>query len=256
MKYDKLLLYIMVIAVFLVLSNADPGDPLNPSQLGESMSMPLPQELIQDARNAGVITQSNPLYKLDREQPDFNVASSSEADAVNSIDSMNATGAWSFELKGDPSEQMKLYLIQNEDVIVGQGVIKRGSEMINATASGSISGDKLNLAVMPVGILDLYKLDLSLSNLAAGTYMVRLVDGSSRSGGVNFSVSSNIFKHASTVPGDRQGAYATTDSASATPVQLSGAVGLSRSISSTRSTSMSSSGGSMNQVSSSSTSSM
>ncbi len=77
-------------------------------------------------------------------------------------------------------------------------------------------------------------------------------DGSSRSGEVTFAVSSNIFKPASTVAKDGTGAYKTADSTAATPVQLSGAKGLSRSISSTTSTSMSSGGGSMSEESSSS----
>jgi hypothetical protein len=38
-------------------------------------------------------------------------------DADNSLDNVNATGAWSFDLKGKAPEQMKLYLIQKEDVV-------------------------------------------------------------------------------------------------------------------------------------------
>ena len=206
MIYHKLLLSITVIAFFLVQANAEPGDPLNPSQLGESMSMPLPQELIQDARNAGVITESNPLYKSDSKQPGFSVVPPPEADADNSLDNVNVTGAWSFDLKGKAPEQMKLYLIQNEDVVMGQGVINRGNGTENATASGSISGEKMSLTVMPVGVSNLYKLNLSLSTLAAGTYTAYMADGSSRSGEVTFAVSSNIFKPASTVAKDGTGA--------------------------------------------------
>jgi hypothetical protein len=38
---------------------------------------------------------------------------------------------------------MKLYLIQNKDVVIGQGVINRENETEKATASGSISGEKM-----------------------------------------------------------------------------------------------------------------
>ena len=255
MIYHKLLLSITVIAFFLVQADAQPGDPLNPSQLGESMSMPLPQELIQEARNAGVITESNPLYKSDSKQPGFSVMPPPEADADNSLDNVNVTGAWSFDLKGKAPEQMKLYLIQNEDVVMGQGVINRGNGTEKATASGSISGEKMSLTVMPVGVSNLYKLNLSLSSLAAGTYTAYMADGSSRSGEVTFAVSSNIFKPASTVAKDGPGAYATADSAAATPAGFQGAQGPSESISSTVSTSMSSGGRSMSEESSSSASS-
>jgi len=183
----------------LVQANAEPGNPLNPSQLGESMSMPLPQELIQEARNAGLITESNPLSKSNSKQPGFSVLPPPETVADNSLYNVNVTGAWSFDLKGKAPEQMKLYLIQNEDVIMGQGVINTGNGTENATASGSISGEKMSLIVMPVGVSNLYKLNLSLSTLAAGTYSAYMDDGSSRSGEVTFAVSSNIFKPASTV---------------------------------------------------------
>jgi len=250
--YHKVLLSITVIAIFLVLADAEPGDPLNPSQLGESMSMPLPQELIQDARNAGVITGSNPLYKSDSEQPGFSVVTPTEAAADNSLDNVNVNGTWSFDLIGKPPEKMKLYLVQNKEVVTGQGVINRQNKTEKATAIGSISGTKMSLTVIPLGVLNLYKLNLSLTSLSAGTYTTYMADGSSRSGQVTYTVSSNIFKPASTIAKDGPVAYATAGSAAATPVQLSGAQEPSGSTSSTVSSSMSSGGGSMSEESSSS----
>jgi hypothetical protein len=61
MIYHKLLLCITIIAFFLLQANAEAADPLDPSQMGESMDMPLSQELINAAMKAGVITESNPL---------------------------------------------------------------------------------------------------------------------------------------------------------------------------------------------------
>jgi len=118
-------------------------DPLNPSQLGGSMSMSSPQNLIQEARKAGVITESNPHNKSDRKQPGLSVVPQPEADADNSLDNVNVTGAWSFDLKGKAPEQMKLYLIQKEDVVMGQGVIYGGNGTEKATASGSISVENI-----------------------------------------------------------------------------------------------------------------
>ena len=206
MIYHKLMLSITVIAFFLAQADAQPGDPLNPSQLGESMSMPLPQELIREARSAGVITESNPLQKSDSKEPGFSVAPPLEANADNSLDNVNVTGAWSFDLKGKNPEQMRLYLIQNEDVIMGQGVINRGNGTEKATVGGSISGETMNLTVMPVGVPNLYKLNLSLSTLDAGVYTAYMADGSNWSGEVTFAVSSNIFEPASTVVDDGLGA--------------------------------------------------
>ncbi|MDD2836922.1 MAG: hypothetical protein PHY05_12345 [Methanothrix sp.] len=164
-------------AFFLSQADAKPIDPLSPSQLGESMSMPLTQE--------------------------FN--------------HVNVTGAWSFDLLGKSPEKMKLYLTQNKDEIVGQGVIIRGKETEKATASGSISGEQMCLDIKPDRGSDQYKLNLSLSSLAAGTYTACMADGSSRSGKVTFAVSANIFETV-TVAEDETGAD--EDMAAAAPAWL------------------------------------
>lgn len=165
MIYHRLLLSITVIAFILAQADAKPIDPLSPSQLGESMSMPQSQEL----------------------------------------NHVNVTGVWSFDLLGKAPEKMKLHLIQNKDTIAGRGVINRGKETEKATASGSISGYQINLEIRPEDGADQYKLNLSLSSLAAGTYTVYMADGSSRSGKVTFAVSANIFQDA-TVAEDETGA--------------------------------------------------
>jgi hypothetical protein len=69
---------------------------------------------------------------------------------------------------------------------------------------------------MPVEVSNLYKLNLSLSSMAAGTYTFYMNDCSSRSGEVTFAVSSNIFKASSTVAEDKLDKYATDDSAADT----------------------------------------
>ena len=252
MIHQNILLSITIIAIFLVQAEADPGDPLNPGQLGESMSMPLPPEFIQDARNAGVITGSNPLYESDSEQPGFSIVTPAEAAADNSLDNVNVNGSWSFDLAGKPPEKIELYLVQNKDAVTGQGVINRQNETEKATAIGSISGTKMSLTVVPQGVSDLYQLNLSLSSLTAGTYAAYMADGSSRSGQVTFAVSANIFKPAA---GDAPETDAKADQAApaaATPVWPSGAQEPGSSISSTTSTSMSSGGGWMSESSSSS----
>lgn len=292
MVYKRLLFNVAIIAFFVASAYAEAGDPLDPGQLGESMSMPMPQDLLQAARESGVITGSNSLYESDSKKSSFSVMPRREADVnsvvnsddvnsddVNSIDNVNVTGTWSFDLKGAVLEQMKLYLVQNEDMIIGQGIISRQNRTDNATVSGSLSGDKLNLIVMPVGVMDLYNLNLSLSTLAAGTYTAHMADGSSRSGDLTFSVSSNIFKPASSESEDGSAAYASADAqidnsndaiteiktdsgkdkitngyaapgaAASTPLPLGGQ-GQGGRISTSKTTSMSSSGGSMSTSSS------
>lgn len=254
----KLPLGIMIMLFFLTQAQAEAGDPLDPGQLGESMSMPLSPELIQAAVRAGVITESNSLEGAARLQPSFSAGPRTESDQVNSMDNVNVTGIWSLDLSGQPDEQMRLRLVQSGGMIMGQGTLIRGDETVNATVSGSASADILSLIVMPVGELDLYRLNLSLSTLSAGTYTAYMADGSSRSGEVTFSVSSNIFQQPSADSRGASNAYANgfeaADSTSSSPVMISAPEGLKGRISTQKTTSMSSNGGSM--ISSSSMSSI
>lgn len=209
MIYRKLLLSIMVIACFLSLADCLPfiaakadslgftgdsvGDPLDPGQLGESMSTPLPQNLIQEALDAGVITKSNSVHNPDSRETAVPAGANREADADNSMGNVNVTGIWSFDLHGTPPGKMKLYLVENKDAIFGQGVVSRENRTDNATVRGSISGVEIALNVTTAGIFDQYWIDLSLSTLASGTYTSSLADGSHHSGKVTFVASSNIF---------------------------------------------------------------
>jgi hypothetical protein len=210
MIYRKLLLCITLVACFLALAEClssmalkaeglgfagdSTGDPLDPGQLGESMSTPLPQELIQEAQDAGVITKSNPLHNPDGKETAIPVETNSEADADSSMGNVNVTGIWSFDLYGTAPGKMKLRLVQNKDAIFGEGVVNRENRTENATAKGSISGGKIDLNVTTMGVSDLYRIDLSLSSLASGAYTASLADGSRHSGKVTFIASSNIFK--------------------------------------------------------------
>ena len=128
---------------------------------------------------------------------DFSEQMQNDIHADNSIQDVNITGAWLIELLGQPREKMKMYLLQNGSLISGQGEIIEGEIAQTATARGSISGLEMSLNVLPEGAADSYHLNLSLSSLAGGDYLVHQADGGSRSGRFTFAVSANIFKAAS-----------------------------------------------------------
>jgi hypothetical protein len=125
---------------------------------------------------------------------DVSAASQKEIDADNSMDNVNVTGLWSIDLMGETPEKIKLQLSDNDGAIRGQGMIITRNQTEKATANGTVFGDKMNLTLVPLGVPNLYKLNLSLSSLDAGEYTVYLADGGSRSGNFTFAVSSNIFK--------------------------------------------------------------
>ncbi|AEB69137.1 hypothetical protein MCON_2745 [Methanothrix soehngenii GP6] len=234
----------ITIAAFLIQANADAADPLDPGQLGESMSMPLPQELLLNAVKAGVIADSDSLDQPDISETSISVRPKSEAEAFNPAH-INVTGNWLLNLYGASLEQMELYLFQKDDAILGQGAIIRGDGRQNATASGSISGDEMSLVVVPSGSLDMYQLNLSLSTLGIGSYTTYMTNGSSRSGELAFTATTNIFKPVSHESSDRF-------DATPAPVQLSGSAGSDKRISSKTAISMMDGGGSMSQATSSS----
>ncbi len=209
MMYDKLLLCITAIALLIVETHA--GDPLDPSFVGESMSTGMDLGLVQQAKEAGIIKESNPLYKSVSSPSATYLGSTPPAGAgapmtndpvVNdpaatdvpdlSGQNVNVTGVWSLDLTGELARHIDLSLIQNKDAIMGHGTMTGGNGTQRVTASGGLTGNGLSLTVMPVGSLDLYRLDLSIDSQTTGTFTAYSADGSSWSGGVAGTAPSGI----------------------------------------------------------------
>ena len=173
-----------------------PGDPLDPSFVGETMSMPLDPELIQKAKDAGIIRDSGSPYNyrsgsgsinLGTPLPGMKYGDAGTMDlTAQAGPSMNVTGDWSLDLISldQALRHMDLDLVQNRDVVMGYGVLTGDSDAQRVTASGSESGGRLILTVMPVDKLHLYTLDLSLDLLTKGTYEAYSADGSIWSGDI------------------------------------------------------------------------
>ncbi len=225
-KYHNLLLYVIAIAFLIAQSQALPamlvnsyhvdsfddsvGDPLNPSILGESMSMPLPLEMVQAAIDSGVVKDSPVLYAYDDGQGGY--AGSRNKDSTMSTDSgsalapesgmkdtsgqslqsVNVSGPWSLDLKDQIQRHLDLALIQNNGVVWGHGVIEGPNGTQSVTASGSLTGGMLRLTAMLADSLDLYRLNLSFDTNTVGTYTAYSIRGATWSGDVSGSAPSNI----------------------------------------------------------------
>lgn len=186
------------------------GDYLDPSFVGESMSMPLPIEFLQEARDAGIIKGSNPLDQSLAsdtgsypETSDSDLSSSerslsgpvpaeASSGASQIVSDVNVTGPWSVDLGGQKSRHLDLTLTQNRDTVMGYGAMTSGNDTIRVTASGSIDGSNLNLAVMPADSLDVYKLSLSLNSHTTGTYTAYSAGGETWSGDVTGTASLSV----------------------------------------------------------------
>ncbi len=217
MMYPKLLLCITIIAYFIAQAQAlppmlvdsndldwvgnSPGDPLDPSFVGETMSMPLDPDLIRKAKAAGIIKDANPLYRspggsgatyLGTPFADtgFDDTGSGEPGILDAParagQDVNVTGPWSLDLIAldQVLRHMDLSLAQNKDIVMGYGAVIGGDETQRVTASGSTSGGRLSLTVMPVDGLYLYKLDLSFDLHTDGTYTAYSAGGSTWTGDI------------------------------------------------------------------------
>jgi hypothetical protein len=207
MSFNGLLLYVAVMIAVICQAHAlppalvdsndldwvgnSPGDPLDPSFVGESMSMPLDADLIIKARKAGIIKESNPLYRTVRQlAPSDYVSLGTPPAGVEFADQpedeakpeSNVTGPWSLDLRDRVRRHLDLALVQSSDAIMGYGLLTSENDSCRVAASGSQSGGRLSLTVMPVDRLDLYKLDLSKDAHTQGTYTACSSDGDTWSG--------------------------------------------------------------------------
>ena len=227
LEFHKLLICLISIAFLTALAQARPamlvnsysvdsfddsaGDPLDPGILGESMSMPLPIEMIHAAIDYGIAKDSKALYAYDDGLGGYAGSSnedSSYKDSVpvpapvptspvmdsprQSVQNANVTGPWSLNLMDRFQRHLDLALVQNKEAILGHGVLDGPNVTQRGTASGSLIGNRLGLTVMLVDSLDLYKLNLSLDSNTTGTYNAYSASGSTWSGIVSGSAPSSI----------------------------------------------------------------
>ena len=82
------------------------------------------------------------------------------------------SGTWSLELVDSAVRNATITLLQSASgKVYGKGTIVEGNDTFTATASGSISGDKLNLDLVTLEKLGLYRLALTIgADSATGNY--------------------------------------------------------------------------------------
>jgi hypothetical protein len=82
------------------------------------------------------------------------------------------SGTWSLEIVDSAARNATITLLQSASgVVYGKGTIVEGNDTFTTTASGSISGDELNLDLVTLEKLGLYRLALTIrDDLATGDY--------------------------------------------------------------------------------------
>jgi hypothetical protein len=80
-------------------------------------------------------------------------------------------GSWYFVLNDSVERNLAVMLFQKGEDVFGAGKIKVGETTLDATVSGSVADSSLDLNVVSLGTINLYKLKLDLSDgSASGEY--------------------------------------------------------------------------------------
>ena len=75
----------------------------------------------------------------------------------------SVAGTWSLEIDVGTPIYSNITLVQSEDAVFGKGEIMDGNDTQTAVASGSIKGDMLNLDLVSLENLRLYRLSMTVS---------------------------------------------------------------------------------------------
>jgi hypothetical protein len=80
-------------------------------------------------------------------------------------------GSWYFTLSDSVKRDLAMVLFQKGNDVFGAGKIKEGNNTLDVTVSGSVADSALDLNVVSLGTISLYKLKLDLSeDWASGEY--------------------------------------------------------------------------------------
>jgi len=173
-----------------------PASPFESRKLQENKSLvwtPMPTSLGGQGKNPKESRrllsgdQSNTQNSLPIVEENRSV-SGDQINAQNSlpiVEENRVAGSWSLVLNDTESRKILLTLFQIEDAIFGSGSIDDGENTFVAAASGNMNGDKLDLDVISLGTLGLYRLSTTFSNDAvSGTYKAYSANGQIGTGDV------------------------------------------------------------------------
>ena len=144
----------LMIFVFLAACVAAQDDPLNPMQdisktMGDEIFSPGQQDQLGNA--TPVITGKNLPGSIADSQP-----------SQPKTRLLSPTSTWSLNLHDSQERSVALQMYQSDDVVFGKGTITVGSSLQNAMATGTVTGNKLNLDVLSDD-LTLFHLSLTMN---------------------------------------------------------------------------------------------
>jgi hypothetical protein len=101
------------------------------------------------------------------------------------IETISIPGNWSLEIADNVSRNATLTLFQNGDTIFGKGRIREDNNTLTVAAGGIITGNKLDLNLITLEKMGLYRLSMTVSeDSAIGSYTAFSTVGSPSTGPV------------------------------------------------------------------------
>ena len=155
MKYTNIKSLIgILMLIFLAAWAVAQDDPLNPMQdikktMGDEIFSPGQQDQLGNA--TPVITGKNLPGSIADSQP-----------SQPKTRLLSPTSTWSLNLHDSQERSVALQMYQSDDVVFGKGTITVGSSLQNAMATGTVTGNKLNLDVLSDD-LTLFHLSLTMN---------------------------------------------------------------------------------------------
>ena len=157
----------------------DPNIPENPKEARElwdkngGTNFTMPDNLSEKStspKEARALAKSDEIARYQTESTLSTIQTPSSQEVATSP-TINLAGNWSFRLRDSKTRVLALTLFQSEDAIYGMGTINDGGDTMEASASGTLEGDKIYLGVTTLGTISLYRLALTTnSNSASGEY--------------------------------------------------------------------------------------
>jgi hypothetical protein len=123
------------------------------------------------------------------EKPEPNQTKTTESAVSNDtspkqIETVSIPGNWSLEIADNVSRNATLTLFQNGDTVFGKGSFREdGNNTLTVAAGGSITGNKLDMDLITLEKMSLYKISMTVSgDSAIGSYTAFSTIGSPSKG--------------------------------------------------------------------------
>jgi len=133
---------------------------------GDSVSGPSLSQMAQASRASPQQTESQVEIPTTATKPAV-----TNAAAESQTESTSVSGKWSLEIADSTFKSAALTLYQIDDAVFGKGALSEDNNTLTLTASGSVASNKLNLDLVTLEKISLFRISMTVNgNSAIGSY--------------------------------------------------------------------------------------